>query len=226
MLFNKKKKTSITYGVIGLNNFGKELAISLAKAGKEVMVLDTDPEAVDLLREYTENAFIVRGYDKKSLNEAGIQNCDVAVSCIDEQIDTSILTAMHLVSFGIPRVIAKCTSEDQGEILEKLGAEIIFPDRDMAVRLARRLEPNHIINYIELSENIDISKLNIPEACVGQTVITSNIRRNYGLNIIAIENKGDIDTTIDINRAFEKDDMLIVIGERANIERFEAENKL
>lgn len=224
MLFKKRNENTVTYGVIGLNNFGRELAISLANAGKEVMVLDTDPEVIDELREFTENAFVVKGYDKKSLNEAGIQNCDVAVSCLDEQLDTSILTAMHLVSFGIPRVIAKCTSVEQGEILEKLGAEIIFPDRDMAVRLARRLEPSNIINYIELSENIDISKLNIPDSYVGQTVMTSNIRRNFGLNIIAIENNGELNTTIDINKEFEKNDMLIVIGKREDIARFEDES--
>ena len=71
MIFRKKNDSIITYGIIGLNNFGKELAISLAKAGKEVMVLDTDPEVIDELKEYTENAIVVRGYDKKSLNEAG-----------------------------------------------------------------------------------------------------------------------------------------------------------
>ncbi len=223
MLFKKRNENIVTYGVIGLNNFGRELAISLANAGKEVMVIDTDPEIIDELREYTENAYIVKGYDKKSLSEAGIQNCDVAVSCLDEQLDKSILTAMHLVSFGIPRVIAKCTTEEQGEILEKLGAEIIFPDRDMAVRLARRLEPTDIINYIELSENIDISKISVPYSYVGQTVMNSNIRRNFGLNIIAIENNGNIDTTIDINKPFEKDDKLIVIGKREDIARFEAE---
>ena len=223
MFLKKNKVETFTYGIIGLNNFGRELAISLAKSGKEVMVIDTDPEVVDELREYTENAFIVRGYDKKSLNEAGIQNCDVAVSCIDEQIDTSILTAMHLVSFGIPRVIAKCTSEDQGEILQKLGAEIIFPDRDMAVRLARRLEPDDIINYIELSENIDISKVSIPDSYIGQTIMNSNIRRNFGLNVIAIEDNGVINTTIDINKPLDSDDKLIVIGDRESIKRFESQ---
>lgn len=223
MFLKKNKVETFTYGIIGLNNFGRELAISLAKSGKEVMVIDTDPEVVDELREYTENAFIVRGYDKKSLNEAGIQNCDVAVSCIDEQIDTSILTAMHLVSFGIPRVIAKCTSEDQGEILQKLGAEIIFPDRDMAVRLARRLEPDDVINYIELSENIDISKVSIPDSYIGQTIMNSNIRRNFGLNVIAIEDNGVINTTIDINKPLDSDDKLIVIGDRESIKRFESQ---
>ncbi len=223
MLFKKTKENTFTYGVIGLNNFGKELAISLAKSGKEVMVIDKDAELVDELREYTENAFIVRGYDKKSLNEAGIQNCDVAISCIDEQIDTSILTAMHLVSFGIPRVIAKCTSEDQGEILEKLGAEIIFPDRDMAVRLARRLESDDIINYIELSENIDISKISIPDSYIGKTIMNSNIRKDFGLNVIAIEDNGILNTTIDINKPLDNDDKLIVIGKRECIKMFESQ---
>ena len=130
---------------------------------------------------------------------------------------------MHLVSFGIPRVIAKCTSEDQGEILQKLGAEIIFPDRDMAVRLARRLEPDDVINYIELSENIDISKVSIPDSYIGQTIMNSNIRRNFGLNVIAIEDNGVINTTIDINKPLDSDDKLIVIGDRESIKRFESQ---
>lgn len=223
MLFKSKNKDSdnITYGIIGLNNFGKELAKSLADAGREVMVIDTDEESVKDLREYTENAYVVRGFDKKTLNETGIQNCDVAVACVSEQIDTSILTVMHLVSFGIPRVIAQASSEDQGAVLEKIGAEVIFPEKDMAVRVARRLVPSHIINYIELSENIDISKLSIPSGMIGKTVLNANIRREYGLNIIAIESEGKIITNIDVDYVFKENDMLIVIGDRENISKFE-----
>ena len=71
------------------------------------------------------------------LEASGIQNCDVAVVCIGEQMDTSILTTLHLVALGIPKVIAKATSAEHGLILEKLGAEVVYPERDMAVRLAR-----------------------------------------------------------------------------------------
>lgn len=221
-MFKNKSDRNTAYGIIGLNNFGKELAKSLASAGKEIMVIDTDEEAVKELREYTENAYIVKGYDKKTLSETGIQNCDVAIACISEQIDTSILTALHLVSFGISRVIAQASSEDQGAVLEKIGAEVIFPDRDMAVRVARRLVPSQIINYIEVSENIDISKLAVPGWMVGKTVITANIRREFGLNIIAIEAGGEIITNIDVNYTFQSGDMLIVIGDRKGISKFES----
>lgn len=221
-MFKNKSDSNISYGIIGLNNFGKELAKSLAAAGKEIMVIDTDEETVKELREYTENAYVVKGYDKKTLNETGIQNCDVAVACINGQIDTSILTVLHLVSFGIPRVIAQASSEDQGAVLEKIGAEVIFPDKDMAVRVARRLVPSQIINYIEVSENIDISKLAVPVWMVGKTVVTANIRREFGLNIIAIETGGEITTSIDVNYTFQNGDMLIVIGDRNGISKFES----
>ena len=220
-MFRQNNDTNITFGIIGLNDFGRELAISLANAGKEIMVVDTEEDAVQDMREYTENAYIVRGYDKKTLNETGIQNCDVAVACMSGRLDTSILTVMHLISFGIPRVIAQASSEDQGTVLEKIGAEVIFPERDMAVRLARSLIHSKIINYMELSEKVDISKVTVPARLFGKTVVSANVRREYGLNIIAIESGSDIKTDIDINYEFKVGDMLVVIGNRENILKFE-----
>ena len=79
------------------------------------------------MREVTENALVIKSLDKKSLAETGIQNCDVAVVCIGEHIETSILTTLHLVSLGVPKVVAKATSAEHGEILEKLGAEVVYP---------------------------------------------------------------------------------------------------
>ena len=139
-MFNKPKKEKETYGIVGLGRFGYALAMELAEADADLLVLDKDEEKVREIREYTENAYVVKSLDKKSLAETGIQNCDVVVVCIGEQMDTSILTTLHLVSLGIPTVIAKAKSVEHGEILEKLGAEVVYPERDMAVRLAHRLE--------------------------------------------------------------------------------------
>ena len=68
-MFGKRNMADISYGIIGLNTFGKELAINLAQSSKDIMVIDTDEEAVRDLREYTENAFVVRSYDKKTLRD-------------------------------------------------------------------------------------------------------------------------------------------------------------
>lgn len=135
------------------------------------------------LREYTENAYVVKSLDKKSLSETGVQNCDAVVVCIGEHMDTSILTTLNLVSLGIPTVISKATSIEHGEILEKLGAEVVYPERDMAIRLAHRLEASRMLDFIQLSEKLNISKLIIPDRIVGKTVLSVNLRGEFGINI-------------------------------------------
>ena len=109
-MFNKPKKETTTYGIIGLGRFGYALAEELASSGAELLVLERDEEKVREIREITENALVVKNLDRKSLQESGIQNCDVAVVCIGEQMDISILTTLNLVRLGIPKVLAKATS--------------------------------------------------------------------------------------------------------------------
>ena len=148
------------------------------------------------------------------LEASGIQNCDVAVVCIGEQMDTSILTTLHLVALGIPKVIAKATSAEHGLILEKLGAEVVYPERDMAVRLASRLETTRELDIIQLSEQINISKIQLPEQFVGKSVADVNLRRRFGLNIIAIENDGRVLNDIRPDYVFQIEDTLFLAGSR------------
>ena len=216
-MFNKSKKEKDTYGIVGLGRFGYALAIELATSGADLLVLDRDEEKVRELREYTESAYVVKSLDKKSLSETGIQNCDVAVVCIGEQMDTSILTTLNLVSMHIPTVIAKATSAEHGEILEKLGAEVVYPERDMAIRLAHRLETSKSLDFIQLSKRVNISKLIIPDRLVGKTVLETNLRKHFGINIIAIENNSTVMQTVDPNYQFKKGDILFVSGEKKGL---------
>ena len=103
------------------------LATELAKADADLLVIDHDEEKVRALRELTDNAIVVHSLDKKTLAETGIQNCDVAVVCIGEHIEPSILTTLNLVDLGVKKVIAKATSAEHGEILRRLGAEVVYP---------------------------------------------------------------------------------------------------
>ena len=207
-MFNKAKKEKDTYGIVGLGRFGYALAMELATSGADLVALDRDEEKVRELRDYTENAYVVKSLDKKSLSETGIQNCDVAVVCIGEQMDTSILTTLNLVSLGVPAVIAKATSLEHGEILEKLGAEVVYPERDMAIRLAHRLETSRM--------------LIIPDRSVGKTVLSVNLRKEFGINIIAIENSGILIETIHPDYVFKKGDILFISGSKAGLNRLSA----
>ena len=218
-MFGKNKKDENSYGIIGHGRFGAALAHELALSGADLVVLDRDEEKIREIREYTENAFIVKNLEKKTLEETGIHHCNIVILCIGEQLDVSILTTLNLVSLGIPRVIAKAASAQHGEILEKLGAEIVYPERDIAVRLARRLEASHVLDYIQLSEKLNISKLVVPAAAVGKTVMEVNFRGNFGVNIIAIENSKTLHESVRPDYVFESGDILFVSGTRDGLNK-------
>ncbi len=221
-MFKKNKNTKNTYAIIGLGRFGMALALELAKSGAELVALDRDEEKVREIREYTDNAFVVTSLDKKTLSETGVQNCEVAIVCIAEAMDTSILTTLNLVSLGVPTVMAKSSSVEHGEILEKLGAQVIYPERDMAIRLANRLEASTMLDYIQLSEKLNISKLIASERMVGKTVLDVNLRKKFNVNIIAIENSGGLIEAVGPDYVFSKGDILFVSGSKEGLGRLSA----
>lgn len=213
----KVKREKMSYGIVGLGRFGHALATELAQTGAEVLVIDSDEEKIRELREYTENAYVVKNLDKKTLTDTGIQNCDVAVVCVGEQMDTSILTVLNLVSMGIPKVIAKAASAEHGLILEKLGAEVVFPERDMAVRLANRLETSRVLDIVQLGERINVTKLKIPDRIVGKSVRDVNIRARFGFNIIAVENGSKVTETVTPEYVFRQGDVVYLSGRKEGI---------
>lgn len=219
-MFQKEKSEKLIYGIIGLGRFGYALAMELAASKAELIVIDSDEEKIRELREVTENTFVVKKLDKKTLLDTGIQNCDVAVVCIGEHMDTSILTTLNLVSLGIPTVISKATSAEHGIILEKLGAEVVYPERDMAIRLASRLETSRILDFVQLSETINVSKMQAPQKILGKTVISLDLRSNFGLNIIAIENNGTVLEVIQPEYTFQKNDILFLSGSKTGLLKF------
>ncbi len=218
MVKNKKRES---FGVIGLGRFGLALAKALAKEGKDVIAIDSDENKIKEVRNDTEYAYVVSELTKAALQETGIQNCDAVIVCIGEKIDTSILTTLNVVSLGVPKVIAKANTYEHGLILEKLGAEVVYPEHDMAVRLAKRLLTNNVLDYIMLSDDIEISELTLTDKLIGESVADINIRKKLGLNIIAIMDNGKTITNIEPEYQFEKGDVMVVIGNRKNIEQFE-----
>ena len=216
-----KKSKSNLFGVIGLGRFGTALAISLAEAGKDVIVVDSNEDKVRDLRQYTEYAFVTENLSKEALTEVGIQNCDTAIICIGERIDTSILTTLNVISLGVPHVIAKAISQDQGAVLAKLGAEVVYPERDMALRLGKRLVSNNFLDFIFLDDQVEIQQVPVGDRMVDVSVQDFNIRRKYNLNIIAIEHGNSTDIEVSPDYHFSKGDIVVVIGKVDNVKRFE-----
>jgi len=217
----KKKNNRMLYGVIGLGRFGSALAKAIAEAGEDILVIDKDQAKVTAAGEYTDNAYLVGELTRENLEAVGVGNCDVAVVAIGEKLDTSLLTTMNLLKLGVKRVIAKAQTSDHGALLELMGAEVVYPEHDMAVRLAGKLLAPHIIEYISLSSEIDIMEIKLTKKTAGKSVLELNVRGNFGLNIIAVKHGGVITTDIYPTTVFDADDTITVIGSRNAVRRFE-----
>lgn len=220
-MFSKHKREKPSYGIVGLGRFGYALARKLAELDADIMVLEKDEETVREIREYIEDAIEIKTLDRNSLLETGIQNCDVAIVCIGDQLDSSILTTLHLVGMGIPKVIARASSEEHGQILKKLGADVVYPESDMAVRLANRLEASNILDLTKLNKDVSISKFTVPYEMEDETVMDFDMDKKFGVRIIAIEREGNIDENFSSSHVFEEGDIIYVIGRREKLRKLE-----
>jgi trk system potassium uptake protein TrkA len=217
-----KHRPVIEFGIIGLGRFGYSLASSLAEAKKEVLVLDSSENKIRQIRHLTDNALVVSDLSKETLIQAGIQNCETVIICIGEKVDVSILTTLNVISMGVPRVIAKAISLEQGKILEKIGAEVIYPEHDMAIRLANRLVSSRVMDYITLNNDVTITELRLTSRISGQTVLQASIRKKFKLNIIALEQDKKTITEITPDLVLQENDIAVVVGDKEHIKKFEA----
>ena len=179
------------FAVIGLGRFGSATAITLSELGHDVIGVDGDEARVAQLADRITHALQIDATDEKSLRAAGIRDVDVAVVSIGENIESSLLVVMQLRELGVRKIVAKAVTPLHGRILERLGvARVIFPEREMAVRLAHSLVMPNVIDYIELSGDFSIIEVPAPDPFVGRTLKQLELRPRFGLMLIAIKRKG------------------------------------
>ncbi|MBS5306252.1 TrkA family potassium uptake protein [Clostridium tertium] len=218
-MFNHRPE--IEFGIIGIGRFGFALAKTLIEAGKEVIVLDNNENKIKQIRSLTENAFVVNNLDKETLEETGIQNCETVFVCIGEKIDVSILTTLNVINMGVKRVISKAITYEQGCVLKKIGAEIVYPENDMAIRIANRLLNEEALEFIELNNDIHIEELRVTSKIDGKSILKSKIRNDFNLNIIALERDEETIIEVDPNYILRENDLIVVIGKKSNIRKLE-----
>lgn len=214
-------QASIAFGVIGLGRFGFSLAETLADNGQEVLVLDNNESKVKLIQEKVRQAFLVHQQDKATLEEAGIQNCGTVIICIGEHVEASILTTLNVIELGVPRVIAKAISPEHGRVLEKIGAEVVYPERDRAIRLANTLTSPRALDSIDLSDHYSISEIRLSEKLNGKSLLELEFRQRFGLNIIALVRGNETIVEIAPEFRLQTNDLIAVVGTRENIQKFE-----
>lgn len=216
-----KRKSRSGFAVIGLGRFGMSLARALAELGTDVMVIDSDEDKLRQVRPYVQDAFHMLHITRDALEDTGIGECQTAVVCIAEKIDVSLMTTLHILTLGVPRVIAKADSVEHGIILEKIGAEVVHPERETATRLAAVLNGSKAIDLMRLNGDYVVSEIKVGRHFYGHTVRELELEK-YGLKLIALEKEPDI-TVADVRpeQILEEDDAIVVMGRFNDADRFE-----
>lgn len=209
------------YGIIGLGKFGTALTRSLAEAGEDVIVIDKDEDKLREVRNYVQEALLMDKLTKESLEEAGIGECATVIVCIGGKVDVSVLTVLHAISLGVPRVIAKANSHEHGLILEKLGAEVVYPERETATRLAAVLMGSKAMDMMSLNGEYVVSEIKVTKRLYGLKLTDLNLEK-YDLKLVALEYEPD-KTIIEFepNEILESEDAIVVAGRLADVDRFE-----
>ncbi|MGM1048709.1 trk system potassium uptake protein TrkA [Paenibacillus uliginis N3/975] len=210
--------------VIGLGRFGSSLALELMDLGYEVLGIDRDEEVVEDMSEFLTHTVVADATDEEVLKSLGIRNFDCGIVAIGDEIQTSILAAILLKESGVATVVAKAISVLHGRALEKLGVDrVIFPERDMGIRVAHQLVTPNLLDYIELSKDYRIVEMTVTDCMDGKTLNELNTRVRYGISVVALNQRSGVivaPTAMDILRA---GDIMVVIGSKENIDRFEGE---
>ena len=179
-----------TFAVIGLGRFGSAMATTLAELGHEVIGIDGSQEIVERLADRLHAAAALDATDERALKASGIQEVDCAVISIGENIEASLLVVMLVKDLGVRKIVAKAVSPLHGRILERIGVDrVVFPEHDMAVRVAHSLVVANVLDYIELSRDFSIIELPTPPEFAGKTLRELQLRNRLGLTLIAIKRK-------------------------------------
>jgi trk/ktr system potassium uptake protein len=177
-----------SFAVIGLGRFGAAMASTLAGLGHDVIGIDGSEDKVRALADVVSLAIQLDATDERALRAAGIKDVDVAVVSIGEDIESSLLVVTLVRELGIKNIVAKAVTPLHGRILEKLGVtRVVFPEREMAVRIAHSLVVPNVIDYIELSNEFSIVEVPAPPEFVGKTLREIGLRSRFGLTTIAIK---------------------------------------
>ncbi len=216
-----KKKMSI--GILGLGKYGMALVEALVSNDKEVACLDRDENKVKKALEYTDFAYVTEELSTANLLEMGFDQCETIVICIGEHMDSAIFATINALALKNVKVITMSNTDEMGRVLEKLGAEVVYPYKDSVEKLAKKLSSTNVLDFIALSDNIEICEVKIPKAYLNKAIRDTDIRLKYGLNIIAIRHSAEnIDLRIDPEYVLKESDTLIVLGESKFLRKFES----
>ncbi len=211
------------FGVIGAGRFGESLAVALSEMGHDVLIVDSNEKVIQELADKVTHAVQADSTNEHIIKTLGLKNFDKVVVAIGD-LEASILTCLILREQGVKHIIAKAHTSLHGKLLEKIGVDrVIFPERDMGIRLAKNLLSSSVLDYINLSPDYSVTELLAPTFMVGASLGDLELRAKYGVNVIAIRSGEKINISPMATDVINENDLLVILGDNKAVEKIAKE---
>ena len=213
-------KTTKTILLIGLGRFGRHIAMKLGDLGHEVMAVDSSEKRVNELLPYVTAAQIGDSTSEQFLSTLGVHNYDACIVAIGDDFQNSLETVWLLKELGAKKVIARASKGMQEKFLLRNGAdEVVYPEKQLAAWTAIRCTSDHILDYTELDDGYAIYELSIPENWLGKTILQLDIRKKFGINILAVREGGRLNMNITPDTLLDTGRSILVLGHEKAIQK-------
>ena len=213
-------KTKKTYAVFGLGRYGTAVAKELVENGMEVIAVDTEQRKVDEAAAYLPVCKCADVGDAEVISRLGIGNVDTVIVCMASNLEASVMAVMLCKEAGVKTVIAKCANEMHRKILQSVGADqVVFPEKESGIRLAKNLLSSGFVDIITLSDDVSLVEIDVKREWVGKNLIELNLRKKYGLNIVAVKKDDEVSVSINPEQRLDAEATLIVIANTVNLRK-------
>ena len=207
-----------SYAIFGLGRYGLAVARELVAGGAEVLAIDRSESIVNSLAAEIPLCKCADVTDGDVLRQLDIGSFDTVIIAMAGSLEATVLSTMLCKELGVKTVIAKCYNETHQKILSRVGADqVVFPETESGVRLAKNLLSAGFVDLLELSRDVSMVEVSVQPEWVGKSLMELNLRRKYGINIVAIREGGTVSVTIDPEKPLSKEARLLVIGNTARM---------
>ncbi len=206
-------KAKKTYAVFGLGRYGLAVAKELVENGMEVIAVDVDEKIVNEAAAYLPVCKCADVTEAEVISRLGIGNIDTVIVCMASNLESSVMAITLCKEAGVKTVIAKCSNEMQQKILLRVGADqVVFPENESGVRLAKNLLSSGFIDMLSLSHDVSIVEIDVKNEWCGKNLIELNLRKKYGFNIVAIKTGENVNVNVNPEHVLDEETTLIVIA--------------
>ncbi len=206
--------------MIGMGKFGHHLCKDLARLGNEIMIVDENEEVLEDLLPLVTSAQIGDCTKEEVLKSLGVSNFDLCFVCIGTNFQSSLEITSLVKELGAKYVISKANRDIHAKFLLRNGAdEVIYPDRDIAEKLAVRVSANHVFDYIELTDEYSIYEIPLSRDWAGRSIGEINIRAKYHVNVLGTKKDGKLALLPGADYVLDSDEHIMVLGRKVDVDK-------